>query len=156
MDPPSSCPVTLAPGAASHAVSAPTHGRRPSLPAIDDNVLGEGCRHEVVDGEVYELSPANEDHGAEHFLLPVVLGTALKPEYKGCSFASIRLIGSVSLHPPLADSRVCPSSAAGCGRGRVSPLARTDPPPPRTSRTISWEPMSPSGAFVDSMPPFLF
>jgi Uma2 family endonuclease len=83
MDPPASYPMTLAPGAASHAVSAPAHGRRPSLPAIDDNVLGEGGRHEIVDGEVYELSPANEDHGAEHFLLPVVLGTALKPEYKG-------------------------------------------------------------------------
>lgn len=55
----------------------------PVLPAIDENVLGEGCRHEIVDGEVYELSPANEDHGTEHFLLPVVLGTALKPEYKG-------------------------------------------------------------------------
>jgi Uma2 family endonuclease len=46
-------------------------------------VLGEGCRHEIVDGEVYELSPANEDHGTEHFDLPGLLKSCLAPTYKG-------------------------------------------------------------------------
>ena len=53
------------------------------LPAIDDNFLDEGCGHEVVDGQVYELSPANEDHGTEHFHLPGLLESCLAPAYKG-------------------------------------------------------------------------
>ena len=74
--------MLLAPGAASYGLSAPA--RTPAaVPAIDDNLLDEGCGHEVVDGQVYELSPANEDHGFEHFHLPTVLGAALRPEYHG-------------------------------------------------------------------------
>jgi len=74
--------MLLAPGAASYGLAAPARAPSPQ-PAIDDNFLDEGCGHEVVDGQVYELSPANEDHGTEHFHLPTVLGTALRPEYKG-------------------------------------------------------------------------
>jgi len=75
--------MVLAPGAAAYPVSAPAHAPAPHLPAIDENFLAEGSGHEVVDGEIYELAPANEDHGTEHFHLPAVLGAALRPEYKG-------------------------------------------------------------------------
>ncbi|MFO0608106.1 MAG: Uma2 family endonuclease [Polyangiales bacterium] len=82
MDPPSSSRMFVAPGAVSYGLSAPS--RTPAaLPAIDDNFLDEGSGHEVVDGQVYELAPANEDHGFEHFHLPTVLGAALRPEYHG-------------------------------------------------------------------------
>ncbi|MFO0608191.1 MAG: Uma2 family endonuclease [Polyangiales bacterium] len=83
MDPRPSASMLLAPGAASHAVSAPSRAPAARLPAIDDNVLGEGCRHEIVDGEVYELSPANEEHGTEHFDIPGLLKGCLAPAYKG-------------------------------------------------------------------------
>jgi Uma2 family endonuclease len=82
MDPRPSSPMLLAPGAASYGLAAPARAPSPP-PAIDDNFLDEGCGHEVVDGQVYELAPANEDHGTEHFHLPTVLGAALRPEYKG-------------------------------------------------------------------------
>jgi len=82
MDRRPSSPVLLAPGAASYGLAAPARSPAP-LPAIDDNFLDEGCGHEVVDGQVYELSPANEDHGTEHFHLPGLLESCLAPAYKG-------------------------------------------------------------------------
>ena len=74
--------MLLAPGAATYSLSAPGRASTP-LPAIDDNFLDEGCGHEVVDGQVYDLAPANEDHGFEHFDLPGLLRTCLAPEYHG-------------------------------------------------------------------------
>ncbi len=46
-------------------------------------MLAENCGYEIVDGQVFQLSPAEEDHGTEHFVLPAVLGAFLAPEYKG-------------------------------------------------------------------------
>lgn len=75
--------MLLAPGASSHALSAPSQKPGPRQPPIDENVLSENCGYELVDGQVYELSPAEEEHGTEHFQLPAVLGVHLAPEYKG-------------------------------------------------------------------------
>jgi hypothetical protein len=73
--------VLLAPGASVRALSAP--GRGAPLPAIDDHVLEEDCREELVEGHRYELMPAKEPHGTQHFDLPKVLGHVLHPDYKG-------------------------------------------------------------------------
>lgn len=75
--------MLLAPGATAHAVSAPSHERAVRTPPIDENVLAENCGYEIVDGQVYELSPADEDHGTEHFNLPGLFKHCLKPEFKG-------------------------------------------------------------------------
>lgn len=83
MDPRSSTPMFLAPGASSLALSAPSHKPAPRQPPIDENVLSENCGYELVDGQVYQLSPAEEEHGTEHFHLPAVLGAHLAPAYKG-------------------------------------------------------------------------
>ena len=83
MNPRSSPQMLFAPGSTSHAVSAPSYVPAPRQPAIDDNVLAENCGYEIVEGQVYKLSPAQEDHGTEHFLLPAVLGAFLAPAYKG-------------------------------------------------------------------------
>lgn len=52
-------------------------------PAIDDNLLGEGCGHEIVDGEVHALTPASEAHRTGHFRLSALLRMVLRPAYKG-------------------------------------------------------------------------
>jgi len=83
MDPRASPPMYFAPGSSSRAVSAPPYETPPRRPAIDENVLAENAGYEIVDGQVYELSPAEEEHGTEHFQLPAVLGAHLAPEYKG-------------------------------------------------------------------------
>ncbi len=83
MDPRGYTPTLTAPGAVTHSVSAPSGRGVPRQPAIDENVLGEGCGYEIVEGQVYRLEPAEEDHGTEHFDLPGLLKHCLAPAYKG-------------------------------------------------------------------------
>ncbi len=83
VDPRPTSPMLLAPGSSSHAVAAPSYAPGPRQPAIDENVLTENAGYEIVDGQVFQLAPAEEDHGTEHFDLPGLLKHCLTPAYKG-------------------------------------------------------------------------
>lgn len=52
-------------------------------PPIDEHVVAEGSRAEIVDGELVLTPPAREPHGTKHFELAYLLGAHVAPGWRG-------------------------------------------------------------------------
>ena len=52
-------------------------------PAVDDSLVREDSRAELIDGVLRFSPPSEEPHAAINFDLPTVLAPLLKPEYRG-------------------------------------------------------------------------
>jgi hypothetical protein len=74
MDPRSSHPAALAPGAAAHRTDAP---------GVSDHVVTPGTREELLRGKRIHVAPSNPEHADPHFNLDVALGVHVAPSYVG-------------------------------------------------------------------------
>lgn len=73
----------LAPGASAQAVYAPGAPSPQRLPAVDDTILREDERSEILNGQVYRTMGAEAPHAMAHFDIPKVLGSCLAEGYEG-------------------------------------------------------------------------
>ncbi|MBK7396693.1 MAG: Uma2 family endonuclease [Myxococcales bacterium] len=54
-----------------------------SLPAVDDHLVREDARAEILRGKLLMCPPASEPHGTRHFTLAYVLGAHVAPGFVG-------------------------------------------------------------------------
>jgi Uma2 family endonuclease len=58
-----------------------TRSIMPEQPAVDERLVMPECDHEIVDGQVFAVSPAHEPHGSRHSKLSAILEAFVAPGF---------------------------------------------------------------------------
>ncbi len=58
-----------------------TRSIMPERPAVDERLVMPECDHEIVDGQVFAVSPAHEPHGSRHSKLSAILEAFVAPGF---------------------------------------------------------------------------